>query len=289
MMRRIYVATVTRKFGNSAIHLDKSHDILGKLFFGGLTLGTFCLGIWQTKRYYWKLDLINTSKNKVVKTPNVIPLNLSQKKLSEVFKNNHGENYVLRGRFIHSKELTLGLRTAPAGLLGPQAQGLASNPQGYYIITPMLLQDGNIVYVNRGWTPRSAASNTWTRPEGQVEVVVVATGSEKGSVFSPENPDTLTSKMILWMDVNTLSNHIKSVKNIPPEDVIVTELLDDDSVPLTIFPVARRSHHFQEYYVGPEMHMAYAVTWYSLAFFGSIMTYRMFKGRRMTRKIKTII
>ena len=71
----------------------------------------------------------------------------------------------MRGKFDHTKEVLLGPRTAPSSATGGPAQGMATNPQGFYVITPFLRDiDNNIIYVNRGWVPKDAIS--WSRPEG---------------------------------------------------------------------------------------------------------------------------
>lgn len=48
----------------------------------------------------------------------------------------------IEGVFDHENEIILGLRSAPAGMFGPAAQGMGTNPQGNYIITPLVLHDG---------------------------------------------------------------------------------------------------------------------------------------------------
>jgi hypothetical protein len=38
-------------------------------------------------------------------------------------------------------ELLLGPRASPPGLITPAAQGMATNPQGFYVITPLKVHD----------------------------------------------------------------------------------------------------------------------------------------------------
>jgi cytochrome oxidase assembly protein ShyY1 len=80
------------------------------------------IGPYPVVRYQWKVDLIEETKNRA-KDPPVPILTMSQ--LDNVFP---GRRLVLRGRFDHSKEVLLGLRSAPVSLY-PAAQGMASNPQ----------------------------------------------------------------------------------------------------------------------------------------------------------------
>jgi cytochrome oxidase assembly protein ShyY1 len=73
-------------------------------------------------RYQWKVDLIEETKKRAKEPPTAI-LRVSQ--LDSVPS---GRRLVLKGSFDHSKEVFLGLRSAPVSLY-PAAQGMASNPQ----------------------------------------------------------------------------------------------------------------------------------------------------------------
>ena len=48
---------------------------------------------------------------------------------------------LVNGNYDFTKELLLGPRSAP-GLSTEKAQGMATNPQGYYVITPFYLSNG---------------------------------------------------------------------------------------------------------------------------------------------------
>lgn len=92
-------------------------------------------------RYEWKNNLIDTLKVR----SELAPIDFTTSNTQQLFENL--EEYkcrriLIEGVYDHENEIVLGLRTAPAGLLGPAAQGLASNPQGNFIITPLVLNDG---------------------------------------------------------------------------------------------------------------------------------------------------
>lgn len=53
-----------------------------------------------------------------------------------------GHRLVVEGSFDHSREVLLGPRSVPVGLFGPAAQGMATNPQGFFVITPFRLKSG---------------------------------------------------------------------------------------------------------------------------------------------------
>ena len=119
---------------------DHKTDYLGIVFFSGISCGTFVLGIWQWQRYQWKTELIESGNQKLCMLPTVIPKEkISQTLLSETIKEKSGQIVSIgEGSFDHTKELLLGPRSAP----NSSAQGMSSNPQGYYVLTPFRRNDG---------------------------------------------------------------------------------------------------------------------------------------------------
>lgn len=119
-------------------------DYLGMLFFGGLSLGTGCLGIWQYNRYFEKINQLdhesrsfsdssieyNIRESISVGQKDTLGQNLNDPNLEffEWVKDYKGRRIRLHGVFDHANEVLLGLRTAPISA-GTNAQGLASNPQ----------------------------------------------------------------------------------------------------------------------------------------------------------------
>lgn len=117
-----------------------SYDLTGILFFSGITLSTTGLGIWQVNRYYEKIDSINIMKKRFEANP--IAIEDLNKSTDQDLK---GRKLLISGTFDHSKEVLVGLRSAPVGLLGQQAQGLSMNPQVVvYIIDIPLITYRNI-------------------------------------------------------------------------------------------------------------------------------------------------
>jgi hypothetical protein len=58
--------------------------------------------------------------------------------------------YLVSGTFLHALELPVGPRAAPPSVHGP-AQGLGTNPQGFYILTPFRRDgDGYVQALTRG-------------------------------------------------------------------------------------------------------------------------------------------
>jgi surfeit locus 1 family protein len=143
-------------------------SMAGKALFGGLTAGTFGLGVWQTQRYFDKIQ--RTAQRTADLHAPPVPFSASSQSSQPSLR-----RLRLTGRYLHAAEVLVGPRGPPPGALpdkpGSSAQGLASGPLGYYVLTPFLpdnqadktSSDGTTdktdshtaVWVNRGWVPRN--------------------------------------------------------------------------------------------------------------------------------------
>ena len=157
------------------------HNVLGipsELYSLDLYAGAAYLSYWQIERYQWKKLIIKQSKERLASDTlfDEFPsYKLSQKDLSDFAGTKRGKKIHISGKFDHSKEILLGPRTAPASATGGPAQGMATNPQGFYVITPFFRNiDNSVLYVNRGWVPKN--ETTWSRPKGNVDVIGVVGG-----------------------------------------------------------------------------------------------------------------
>lgn len=157
----------------------------GKLFFGGLTAGTFGLGCWQIQRYFEKVDMMAEREAELAMEPTTdwsSPEKPYRRK-------------ILQGKLVHSKEVLIGPRGAPpCPRMNPQMGGMGPSPQGFYVLTPLQLLDGNLVWINRGWVPKAvvpgadrgarpsikaaAEMNQWDRPTGTVQVTAIRSKPE---------------------------------------------------------------------------------------------------------------
>ena len=205
-------------------------DYGGMLFFGSICMTTLILGIWQVSRYYWKIDLIENNK-KAVKEPiiNINQINIDtindEHSLTKYLKDKVGKRVSLTGTYLHKNSVLLGPRSIPEGIM-EKAQGMASNPQGFYIITPMVIRlndnnnnsnssssyffkknnsikditDSAIVYVNRGWLPSSKVqssaksidystinSSSKNGESENVNVIGIVGECEGSGLFTPKN------------------------------------------------------------------------------------------------------
>ncbi len=116
---------------NSGINDAKNTDILGLIVFASISLGTAGLGIWQFKRYFWKVQMIEDEQASMRLPPIEFDKTkiVSQIELDEYLSNNKGRRLNITGKYDHSKEVLLGPRSPLIGMLKDSAQGMATNPQ----------------------------------------------------------------------------------------------------------------------------------------------------------------
>jgi hypothetical protein len=81
------------------------------------------------KRYNWKIGVLEDSKKKLLEAPEKLPNTSIPQELLEAINQLKGRRVSVTGHFDHKAEILVGQRSAPAGLFGASAQGLAVNPQ----------------------------------------------------------------------------------------------------------------------------------------------------------------
>ena len=116
------------------------------------------LGTWQVERLQWKEALIASTEQRVHEAP--LPLS----EMEKIYKQEGSVEYrpvTVSGTFMHQGERHF-LATY---------EGAA----GYNVYTPLMLEDGRFVLVNRGFVPYEKKDPS-TRVEGQVDGLVSVTG-----------------------------------------------------------------------------------------------------------------
>lgn len=200
------------------------------------------LGSWQVKRLFWKQDLLAAIEQRSHAAP--VDISAIEAALGA------GEAIDYRtarasGRYLHDKE-----RHFFATFEGQS---------GFYVYTPLELDDGRLLFVNRGFVPydRKDAS---LRPQSLVEGVQPVTGlararlEEKPSFMVPENDEA--ANIFYWKDLDRMAASAGV-----PADKVLPFFLDADSTPVpgglprggvTVIDL-------------PNSHLQYAITWYGLA------------------------
>lgn len=132
------------------------------------------LGTWQLQRLAWKLDLIERVEARVHAPPVAAPGLADWPHVSAA--RDEYRAVQLEGRFDHDHETLVQASTT----LGA----------GFWVLTPLLRDDGTTVLVNRGFVPpdaRERAARRSTEPRGEVRVTGLLRVTEPGGGFLRNN------------------------------------------------------------------------------------------------------
>lgn len=204
------------------------------------------LGTWQLERLHWKNDLLAQIDAEYDKDARSIQLN--PRDLQEKFDLRRG---TLTGRYDFDHQV--------AWIPRLYDQSEQQDVPGKDIITPMQLEDGSTILVNRGWGPSAWDMGTEeNRPEGQVSV----TGTVRP--LSERNPFTATNRpdrgQWYYPDPAEYAAFYK-IENMQPYILFAENEAIDGKYPLP-------SH---ERPTLPNNHMQYAFFWFSMAGILAIM------------------
>lgn len=223
---------------------------MGRFWAVGLVIGSVAalvvlliLGTWQVQRLHWKEDLLATIAARVQSPPRPLAeIEVLEAETGDV------DYWPARaeGTFVHGSERHF-FATHQGG-------------SGYYVYTPLRLDDGRFLFVNRGFVPFDR-KDAQTRAEGQVECRVAFEGlarnrlGEKPSFIVPENEPE--KNIFFWKDIDLMT----ATAGLPDGAVVLPFFLDADETPnpggLPIGGVTMIDM--------PNNHLQYAITWYGLA------------------------
>lgn len=222
------------------------------LFMLALTALFVFLGNWQVNRLEQKETMIAAVAERIDLPPEPLPPIAEWVGFDpEVY---NFRRLTVSGRFDHEK--TVRVFTALEG-----ANGKFSGP-GYWIVAPLMLEGGGILFVNRGFVPENQAAtfaNGGAGPTGKVVITGVARESEMVNSFTPGTD---------------FGNSVEWVRNIERLKLF----LDPDSknvLPIYLNADAGEAGALPQ---GGETkltiinrHFEYALTWYSLAILTPIL------------------
>ncbi|WP_429807781.1 SURF1 family protein [Ensifer sp. B1-9] len=200
------------------------------------------LGTWQMQRLHWKEGLLTAIQERRSAPP--VSLGEIEKMLAEGGDIDY-RTVTVTGTFDHTKErhffATYNGRT------------------GYYVFTPLTLDDGRFLFVNRGFVPFEQKDSS-TRLAGELPAFVGIHGlarpklDQKPSSLVPEND--LAKNIFYWKDLDTMASSVGL-----PADKVLPLFVDADATPnpggLPIGGVTQ--------FDLPNNHLQYALTWYGLA------------------------
>jgi surfeit locus 1 family protein len=285
LARAYYGAPVRRASASAMSSANKGFE-KGWLVFGGIVCATGALGAWQIQRYFWKKELIEGREKSLLSDP-VAWHDLPRSK--EVVTQLQYCPVTVTGVFDHGNEVFVGPRSPPKERVG--GMGLASvngETSGYYVVTPFLVRDGSSmtgekILVNRGWIPASFLVNgKRVRASGEsvgglggeaVNVVGVFTPGEKRHFFSP--PNDVGTRRFLWFEMEQL-NQACHIDDAPTAHSILS--CTSQSGPTSgDVPLCKTMDTHSEFHTGPNTHLIYSGTWFTLAAFGTYMTKLRFR------------
>ncbi|MGF6172492.1 SURF1 family protein [Ensifer sp. 4252] len=200
------------------------------------------LGTWQMQRLHWKEGLLQA----IAERRSAPPVTLAEiEKITAEGGDIDYRTVSVPGRFDHSRErhffATYNGRT------------------GYYVFTPLMLDDGRFLFVNRGFVPFEQKESS-TRLAGELPASVAINGlarpklAEKPSSIVPDND--LAKNIFYWKDLDTMASSVGL-----SADKVLPFFVDADATPnpggLPIGGVTQ--------FDLPNSHLQYALTWYGLA------------------------
>lgn len=213
-----------------------------------LTLLT--LGVWQIERRALKHALIERVEAGLSASPLELPAQATWTSLSP--QEIDYRKVTVRGTFLHEREAFL-------YMLYVAQQGGEPTP-GYALLTPLLLEGGGVVLVNRGYLPDSKL-NPSSRAQAQVTGLVSVTGllrsTEKRSWFSPD--DQLAKKQFYTRDLAAITQSL-GLEGLG-KGPVAPFLLEADQTPNP----GGWPKGGQTVVQFTDNHLLYALTWFSLA------------------------
>lgn len=221
------------------------HSLFVRVGAGVLALVFFTafvgLGTWQVQRRAWKLDLIDRVEHRVHAPPVPVPPQAEWPHTSAA-----KDEY---------------RRVTAAGILLNDAETLVQASTelgaGYWVLTPLWLQDGSVVLINRGFVPpekRDRATRATNEPLGRTTVTGLIRMTEPRGGFLRSN-DPSNNR---WY-----SRDVEAIAAARGLTHAAPFFIDEEAAPPPVEPsqpvggltvIAFRNNHLQ-----------YAITWYTLA------------------------
>lgn len=207
------------------------------------------LGSWQIDRLIWKRGLIAEREGAVSADPIPLPERFDREQ-------HQFRRVRVTGTYLHDKEMYLAARSMRGNI-------------GYHIVTPMRLQSGRTILVNRGWVPQERKLPD-LRAGGQVEGTVTVTGilrdAPPAGYFTPDNEPG--SNVWFSVDLDAMARHA----GVETFNGIYVEV--QESAHNAPYPLGGQSRIEL-----PNNHLQYVITWYAVAI-GAIVIYILWHRRR---------
>jgi surfeit locus 1 family protein len=198
--------------------------------------GFSALGFWQLDRLTWKNRLITAVETRATAEP----IDLNADSIWDSFDPTEDEyrHVSVNGRFDHNAETLVQAVTAYGG--------------GFWVVTPLLLENGRSVLVNRGFVPpQQRDPETRPAPTGEVTVTGLLRQSEPGGGFLHSNDPA--GERWYSRDVQAIAAD-KGIAEAAPFFV------DAAATPPGVYPIGGLT-----VLSFSNNHLGYALTWFALA------------------------
>jgi surfeit locus 1 family protein len=211
------------------------------------------LGTWQVQRLLWKLDLIARVEERIHRE--AVPAPPSSEWDDIGAEKDEYRHVTVRGTFDHAKSVLV--------------QAVTERGAGFWVVTPILGDDGSTILINRGFVPsdrRDPASRVEGNVPGQVSVIGLLRISEPGGGFLRNN-DPAGSR---WYsrDVAAIAA-AQGLKKVAPYFIDADAAPNPGGLPIGGLTVVsfRNSH------------LIYALTWCALAAMSAVGAYLVHRRR----------
>ncbi|NEX59969.1 SURF1 family protein [Noviherbaspirillum galbum] len=203
------------------------------------------LGNWQVRRLAWKNDLIARVDSRVHALP--VPVPARDRWAAITAASDEYRHVRVAGRFLHG----LATRVAATSELG----------SGYWILTPLVADDGSVVLVNRGFVAQDAAGSVKPASgETAAEVTGLLRLSEPGGGFLRANDPGAGRWYSRDVPAIAAARGLASFGPVAPYFVDADGNGQDPASAAPGVPVGGLTViHFHN------NHLMYALTWYALA------------------------
>jgi surfeit locus 1 family protein len=216
------------------------------------------LGTWQVERRAWKEGLIAERAERLALPP-LAAADLVRPPEELAFR-----RIRLAGRFLHDRETVIQARTR-------QGTGEA----GAHVVTPLALDVGGAVLVDRGWVPQGRidpARRASGQVAGRVEVAGIVTPGGRASAWTPDN-DPARDEWY-YADPPAIAARLR-LRFGGPEAVPGLVVAADAAPAPGGLPIGGQTATDL-----PNRHLEYALTWYALAAALVAVYVAYWRGRR---------
>lgn len=202
------------------------------------------LGIWQLDR----LAERRTSNAAIAERTEIAPVDLNELLGNVAVSDREYRRVVVAGTFDVDGEVLIRSRTH-------------NGEAGFHVVTPLLLNDGSAVLVNRGWVPLDLDTppvSPALPPVGPVEVTGTVRESQSAPALGPRDPSEGKLERFYWIDIPRLQQQSSYPLTPISLELVVQVPAQSGRLPI---PVPART-------LTEGSHLAYAVQWFAFALIG---------------------